>query len=142
MFIRAVVVFFLAAAFADTHSLIYITNSRQESIPFYVELAITPQAQTKGLMYRDFLPKQHGMLFIEQSPRHVSFWMKNTYIPLDLIFIDENQKIVEINTRFDVLSKTNTESRQPIKYVLEINAGEAKALNLSRGDRVDISQLK
>lgn len=128
--------------YAQEKSIIHIQNSDQERVPFVVEVVTEPKDQMKGLMYRKTMPDQYGMLFIMPKPRPTSFWMRNTYIPLDMIFIDENKVIVDIHTRMDVLSDKPTVINKPIKYVFEINAGEAKSLGIEEGSQVDVSKVE
>ena len=102
-----------------------------------VELAQTVVQQARGLMFREFLAENSGMLFIfsGESPR--TFWMKNTKIPLDLIFISSDKKIVEIKESFEpcVEEKCPTyQSRAAAKYVLEVNAGFSAKNNIQIGD--------
>lgn len=103
-----------------------------------VELAETQEQQMKGLMFRENLTG--GMLFIYNEENQRSFWMKNTLIPLDIIWIDENKTIVDIKENAMPCKVKKCEVYYPDKealYVLEINAGLAKEKNLSVGDKVD-----
>jgi uncharacterized membrane protein (UPF0127 family) len=102
---------------------------------FRVELAQDYETQRRGLMFRDQLADDQGMLFIFDELDYVHFWMRNTLIPLDMIFI-RNGTIDQIETRRDTQSDRPTSSLQPVDSVLEINAGRAAALGLGRGDRV------
>jgi hypothetical protein len=103
---------------------------------FSVELAITPEERARGLMYRTELATLHSMLFVYTTPQPLTFWMKNTLIPLDIIFIDETGLIRHIHPN------AKTQSLDPIyggpenQYVLEVNAGLSKRLGLRVGDAV------
>ncbi|MEA3292898.1 MAG: DUF192 domain-containing protein [Patescibacteria group bacterium] len=112
---------------------------------FNVELAISPEERTKGLMFRKSLGDKNGMLFIfEKEARH-SFWMKNTLISLDIIWIDENSKIIFINENTQPCKNSfcpSVDSGKKAKYVLEINAGIAENIGLAVGDKVKIEYSK
>jgi uncharacterized protein len=103
---------------------------------FAVELASTPEEQAKGLMYRRQLPEGQGMLFDFHREQPTSFWMKNTYIPLDMIFIRGDGRILRIAENTMPLSEALVPSGGPVRAVLEVNAGTAKKLGIAPGDRV------
>jgi uncharacterized membrane protein (UPF0127 family) len=104
---------------------------------YQVEVAATPQEQARGLMYRTSLPDHGGMIFPMAPPREASFWMKNTYIPLDMIFIRADGTIARIaaNTVPEDLSPVS--SGEPVAAVLEIVGGGAVANGIAEGDRVE-----
>jgi len=108
---------------------------------FFVEIADTPEKQTKGLMYRESLDENRGMLFIFDKQGNYSFWMKNTLIPLDIIWLNENKEVVfmENNARPCKETCPSINPNQKAKYVLEINSGLANKINLKIGDKVVIS---
>ena len=106
---------------------------------FILEIAQTPQEKQQGLMYRSSLPKNQGMIFVYdiESPR--TFWMKNTLIPLDLIFLDSDNIIIDIKHNFQPCISDPCESytsKQPAKDIIEINAGLAEELGLEVGEIV------
>lgn len=102
------------------------------------KLAKTEKEKQTGLMYIKTLPQNQGMLFLyENEP--VSMWMKNTYIPLDMLFINSKNEIVQIEHMAKPLSLDIISSNSLVKYVLEINGGVAKKQNLKIGDKVNIS---
>ena len=103
---------------------------------FDVELAVSPQQQAQGLMYRQSLAADAGMLFIYRPARPVSMWMKNTLIPLDMLFIAEDGEIVKTVERTVPLSLTTISSDGRVRAVLEINGGMASRLGIRPGDRV------
>lgn len=108
---------------------------------FEVELAVTPQEQQNGLMFRKKLDANRGILFIFQEEGMHSFWMKNTLIPLDIIWMNEKMEIIFIsgNTapcREDFCPMIGPDKKA--KYVLEINGGEAKKLGMKIGDKMEI----
>ena len=103
---------------------------------FAVELASTPQEQATGLMFRRELPEGRGMLFDFHRDQPTSFWMKNTYIPLDMILIRGYGRILRIAENTVPLSETLIPSGGPVRAVLEVIAGTAKRLGIAPGDRV------
>lgn len=116
--------------------LIAITTPRKEVI--FAELADTTEKRARGLMFRDSLPKDRGMLFTFTEPQHWAFWMKNTRIPLDIIWMDGQKRIVYVERNVPGCSRTDDgcPQYQPTHealYVLEVAAGMAEALQLQRG---------
>ena len=102
--------------------------SGDKEMTLHVEIADEPDEQSQGLMNRTELPKGHGMLFVFETPRAVSFWMKNTLIPQDIFFFDESGEYVGFQT-MQPCKKDPCEhflSIQPVKYALEVNAGFEK----------------
>ena len=119
--------------------IIYTTNSE---IMVNVEVADTPQKQSQGLMYRENLKLDHGMLFIFDDESILSFWMKDTLIPLDMIFVDKTFRIINV---VDNALPCNIEpcpdysSEKPAKYVIEVNAGFAKTNDIEPGGFISIN---
>jgi uncharacterized membrane protein (UPF0127 family) len=103
---------------------------------FGVEMAVTPEEQAKGLMFRRELPDRQGMLFDFKREQPTSFWMKNTYIPLDMIFIRADGRILNIAENTVPLSEALVSSAGPVRAVLEVIAGTTKKLGIAAGDRV------
>ena len=103
---------------------------------FSVELAANQEAQARGLMFRKELPEGHGMLFDFQREQEVSFWMKNTYIPLDMIFIRGDGRILRIAENTVPLSVQLVPSGGPVRAVLEVIGGTARKLGIAPGDQV------
>jgi uncharacterized membrane protein (UPF0127 family) len=103
---------------------------------FAVELASTPEQHAKGLMFRRQLPEGQGMLFDFHQEQPATFWMKNTYIPLDMIFIRGDGRILSIAENREPLSEALVPSGGPVRAVLEVIAGTAKKLGIAPGDRV------
>ncbi len=105
---------------------------------FSIEIADSPEERTRGLMYRQWLDPDSGMLFIfEEAGRH-GFWMKNTYIPLDILWINETKHIIFISKNVSPCTNVTCPVISPpedAKYVLEINAGRAQ---FEIGDKVII----
>ena len=102
---------------------------------FTVEVAATPEQQERGLMFVKSLAGDRGMIFPYDPPQDVNFWMKNTLIPLDIIFIRSDGTIVRI-TKAKPLDLTPLPSGEPIAGVLEIAGGRAAALGVKEGDMV------
>jgi uncharacterized membrane protein (UPF0127 family) len=113
-----------------------IETAEGQAHRFEVELALTAAQQGQGLMYRDSLAKDAGMLFVARSERRWRMWMENTYIPLDMLFIDSGGHIVRIAERTVPLSREIVGSGGPVKAVLELNAGTASRLGIAVGDIV------
>ena len=104
---------------------------------FRVEVARTPQEQAKGLMFRTQMAPDEGMLFPYDQPRMLSFWMKNTVLSLDLVFIDEQHRIINIAENAVPYSEQSIVSDAPGVAVLELNGGRARALGIVAGNKVD-----
>jgi uncharacterized protein len=103
---------------------------------FDVELAVTPAQEEQGLMYREHLDPDAGMLFVFNDTAPRSFWMKNTLIPLDMLFIAADGRIVDIHERAVPLSEDLIPSQVPARAVLELNGGTVARLGIKIGDVV------
>jgi uncharacterized protein len=103
---------------------------------FSVEVAQNDAERAKGFMYRRELPEGHGMLFDFHRDQEVSFWMQNTYIPLDMIFIRGDGRILRIEENTEPLSTRMIPSRGPVRAVLEVIGGTSRKLGIAPGDRV------
>ncbi|MDF1732277.1 MAG: DUF192 domain-containing protein [Minwuia sp.] len=103
---------------------------------FAVELADDGASRRRGLMFRQSMPLDHGMLFDFEREQPLSFWMKNTPLPLDIIFIDRRGIIVHIHHRAVPYDETPIPSMKPASAVLEINGGVARLIGIAEGDRV------
>ncbi|HEX4266406.1 MAG TPA: DUF192 domain-containing protein [Steroidobacteraceae bacterium] len=103
---------------------------------FAIWIADTPARQEQGLMFVRDLPRAQGMLFPEAAPQVANFWMKNTYIPLDMVFVGTDGKIAKIIANAHPFSLDVLSSDVPVIAVLEIRGGEARELELGIGDRV------
>ncbi len=103
---------------------------------FSVELAMTPSQQEQGLMFRRSLPADAGMLFVFSETQIAVFWMKNTLIPLDMLFIAADGHIADIHERAVPMSEANIVSKVPVKAVLELNGGTVARLGIKDGDLV------
>ena len=127
--------------FLQAHPLEITTQSGQ-NYQFAVRFARTAQQQKQGLMFVSHLPPMMGMVFVFSPPRKARFWMRNTFIPLDMIFIAPDGIISKIVTRHDTQSDMTTSSDIPVAGVLEIAAGEALRLGISAGDVVSHRLIK
>ena len=104
---------------------------------FRVELARTPQEQSRGLMFRTEMGANEGMLFPYDPPQVLSFWMKNTVLSLDLIFIGPDRRVINVAANAVPYSEATIRSDAPGIAVLELNAGRARELNIVAGATVD-----
>jgi hypothetical protein len=103
---------------------------------FTVQVAATPQQQEHGLMFVRSLAPNEGMIFPYDPPQPVSFWMRNTLIPLDMVFIRADGTIARIATA-KPLDETSIPGGEPVAAVLEIGGGRAEELGIRAGDKVD-----
>ena len=107
---------------------------------FYVEIAETPEDRARGLMHRDSLPDDHGMLFVFDRDQQLSFWMKDTSIPLSIAYIARDGTIREIHD-MEPFSLEPVRSTRSVRYALEVNRGAFEAAGIHVGDRVDVSDF-
>ena len=107
-----------------------------DAFMFTVEIADTPELRARGLMFRQRLPEDRGMLFDFGSPRQVSMWMKNTYIPLDMLFIREDGTIAYLAENTTPRSLDTVGISEPVLAVLELAGGTSRKLGIRAGDTV------
>jgi hypothetical protein len=107
---------------------------------FIVEIANTEPDRQRGLMFRRNLGEREGMLFLFDQQEIITMWMKNTYISLDMIFINDERLVVDVARNAEPLSLDVIASKAPAKWVLELNAGSADRFGIRPGDRVHIKQ--
>jgi uncharacterized membrane protein (UPF0127 family) len=122
------------AAAADPQTLEIVSKTGVHT--FAVELAKSDAERAQGLMYRRELPEGRGMLFDFQRDDEVAMWMKNTYIPLDMVFIRSDGRIVRIAENTEPRSERIISSGGPVRGVLEVIGGTARKLGIAAGDRV------
>jgi uncharacterized membrane protein (UPF0127 family) len=103
---------------------------------YSVEIATTDGERARGLMFRRTLPEASGMLFLYDEPQRVDMWMRNTYIPLDMVFITADGRVDRIETNTEPFSTDIIMSDGEVVGVLELNAGQAVKIGLQPGDRV------
>ncbi|MBD3313334.1 DUF192 domain-containing protein [Candidatus Woesearchaeota archaeon] len=120
-----------------------IVYTQENPVPVRTELADTPMARRNGLMGREVLEDDSGMLFVFDNECYYTFWMKDTLIPLDIIFISENMTIVDIKHNATPCHEDPCRGygpEQPAKYVLEVNAGFAEDNAIEPGSIIEIRQ--
>lgn len=105
-----------------------------------IEIADNDYETQTGMMYRDSMEDNQGMLFVFEDADYHSFYMKNTRIPLDIIYIDSDKEIVSISKNAQPYDETSLPSNAPAQFVLEVNAGLVDAWKLETGDRIEFSQ--
>ena len=105
-------------------------------ISYRVEVADTNRLKSIGLMYRSSMPEERGMLLLNEKPQRMNIWMKNTFIPLDIIYIDKDGHIVKIVENARTESTTVMPSGGKVKAVLELNAGQVRQKDIAVSDRV------
>jgi uncharacterized membrane protein (UPF0127 family) len=103
---------------------------------FAIELALSDAQMEQGLMFRRSMPANAGMLFDFKHPTNVTMWMKNTLIPLDMLFLDDSRRIIDIRERAVPYSTDIIASRVPARYVIELNGGTVARLGIKPGDQV------
>ncbi len=112
-----------------------------ESYCFNVELAVTPEQRRNGLMFRENLGPKEGMLFVYDKEEMYYFWMKNTLISLDIIWINNNKEVVFISENVQPCKNVSCPAIKPsenAKYILEINGGICQKIGLAIGDKISI----
>ena len=119
---------------AGSGTLVLKTASGDHS--FNIEVMVSDQERALGLMFRRSLPENSGMLFIYDPPQPATMWMKNTLIPLDMVFISADARVHRIEENAEPFSETLIPSDGDIVAVLELNGGEADKIGLKRGDKV------
>ena len=117
-----------------TGSLTIATKSGE--LNYRVEVADTNRLKSIGLMYRSSMPEEQGMLLLNKKPQRMNIWMKNTFIPLDIIYIDRNGHIVKIVENARTESTSVMPSDGKVMAVLELNAGQVREKNIAVGDSV------
>ncbi|HTT07850.1 MAG TPA: DUF192 domain-containing protein [Gammaproteobacteria bacterium] len=124
------------------HAALVMETASGQHIEFQVEIADTPDERHQGLMSRRTLSGNAGMLFIFEQVRPVSMWMYGTLLSLDMLFIDESGRIVRVMEAMTPESTALIPSGEPVRAVLEINAGVCRRLGIRAGDQIDKSTLK
>lgn len=125
-------------AHAELQPLLIETSKGQ--VILQVEIAKDAQTRTKGLMHRQFLAPNQGMLFVYPDSRRRQFWMKETLIPLDILFIDQAGKVINIEQGIPQTLE-RLKSAGPARYVLEINQGLAKKWGIATGNQITVPAI-
>lgn len=131
----------LAGCESATADTVLLQPSKGAAVPVEVELATTPETRQLGLMYRDRLDPGKGMLFVFPKAAPQSFWMKNTRIPLDILFLDDAGRIVRMHERTTPFSEASLPSGAPVRFVLEVPGGYSAGVGLREGDTVRLGDL-
>jgi uncharacterized membrane protein (UPF0127 family) len=114
---------------------VYLSTPQGE-LAVAVEVVATPAKIERGLMFREHLPPDHGMLFLMREERNWSFWMRNTLIPLDMIFISKDMTVVGVVENAEPRTETLREIDQQSLYVLEVNGGYSASHKVAAGTKV------
>ena len=115
-----------------------VVELKKSNTIFKVEIADSQKERRKGLMFRSELDIDKGMLFVFPKESYASIWMKNTLLSLDIIFISKNKIIVDLVEKASPMSEKIYTSKKNTKYILEINSGLIKNLNINIGDQINI----
>ena len=134
--------FLTSAGYTNSISNIKIFNSSDSFVEYSVEVVSSQENQQRGLMFRENLNSNEGMLFIFKIPKKASFWMKNTIIPLDLIFIKESGKVDSIYQNLEPLSLKSIKSKSQVKAALEIPGGHVELHGINHNSYIDIGLIE
>ena len=126
---------------AFTSEPLTIETASGKTHDFVAELALDDAQRAQGLMFRKSMPSEYGMLFDFGEARAVAMWMRNTLIPLDMLFIGSDGRITHIHENAVPHSEAIISSRGPVKFVLELNGGAAKRSGIKPGDMVRSAQI-
>ncbi len=129
---------FFEPAFIEQGQLSFISSGDSSLITtIKIEVADTPDKIQQGLMFRRSMAEDHGMLFLMGREQPQSFWMKNTRIPLDIIYVNSRKEIVTIQANTTPMSQAPIPSERPALYVVEVNAGFSARHGINRGDLIE-----
>ena len=129
-----------SSALASSAPRVVIHAGPEKTVEVTVEIADTPPKRERGLMYRQSLPDSHGMLFVFARDSDHAFWMKNTPLSLDIVFIDDDGKIVGIQADTVPYSKKQLRVGRPSRYVLEVVGGFCARHGIQVGQQVDLPE--
>ncbi|RLK10707.1 DUF192 domain-containing protein [Ruegeria conchae] len=136
LFVAALTFLISGGAQAECRSDRVELRNELAQVRFDIELAVTPQERSRGLMFRESMPNRSGMLFIFDPPQRVAFWMKNTLIPLDMIFTDKAGTVTRVHEGAIPGDLTPIEGGDSVYAVLEINAGLAARYGIRPGTQM------
>ncbi len=129
--------------FKKEGELLFISKATSDTLATIdIEIADNDQKTAQGLMYRSSMPKNAGMLFLMPSEGTQGFWMRNTYISLDMIFVNSNMEIVTIHANTTPMNENSYLSTAPALYVVEVNAGFCRLNNIKEGDIIAYTSYK
>ena len=134
--------FLASPGYTDSISSIKIFNSSDSFVEYTVEVVSSQESQQRGLMFRENLNSNEGMLFLFKVPKKASFWMKNTLISLDLIFIKENGKVDSIYQNLEPLSLKSIKSKSKVKAALEISGGHVELHGINQNSYINIGLIE
>ncbi|HQT91438.1 MAG TPA: DUF192 domain-containing protein [Candidatus Kryptobacter bacterium] len=124
--------------FKDDGQLVFLKRGTNATIKLIqIQIADNDEERAQGLMWRKFMPEDDGMLFIFGDEEPLTFWMKNTYIPLDMVFADKSGNIVSIYSEATPLSEASIPSGKPAEYVVEVNGGFCARYGVTPGDKIE-----
>jgi len=126
--------------FTKEGELTFFSKNNREIITIDIEVADTAEEKSRGLMYRHFMAATEGMVFVNDLSKHLFFWMKNTYIPLDMIFVDEKMQIVKIEKNTLPLSERLIAVPKDAQYTIEVNAGFCDQHYIKIGDSIQMEK--
>ncbi len=128
--------FFAVSAKAET----LLIQTKNDLLVFKTDIADTVEKREKGLMFKQSIPVDYAMTFVLERPLLIAMWMKNTYIPLDMIFFDESGTVVHLIENARPHDLTPLSSKVKVKGVIELNAGLIKNNNIQIGDKISIKR--
>ncbi len=131
----------LALALACSHDPAAIVHTDRGPVRITLEVAADDATRTRGLMYRTELADRHGMLFVFDDVTDHAFWMKNTVIPLDMIFIGPDHRVVGIHENATPLDETPISVHRPSKWVLEVAGGYTGRAGIKPNDQIDLDRV-
>ena len=141
-------IFFIEQTFASEASNANVVNKARKYFDvkigeyvFFLELALTPETQQKGLMYRTEVPQRHGMAFVFSDKKKRAFWMKNTQVDLDLLYFTSDGILQEIHALVPFDKSTVVSQRNDISFAIELNKGESEKYRLTPGTSLDLKSL-
>lgn len=139
------VIFFLVGCQPAEEEITVRILAEDKDLRIFVEVADTPEKIHQGLMFRESLGENNGMVFIFEGEDYRSFWMKNTLIPLDIIFVNSNSTIIDIKENFQPCEQEPCESyrsKEKATHAVEVNAGFVEKNNITEGDFATVSIVK
>jgi len=127
--------------FTKQGELVFYKSDNTQNVKIDIEVADTEPLRNRGLMYRRQMELGHGMLFIFPDEDFRSFWMKNTYLPLDIIYLNAQKKIIRIHENVATLNEQSIPSDAPAQYVVEVIAGFCAIYNIRVGDAISFARI-